>query len=200
MIECPRIFFTKTMKPRSKTQARRRGDWIQTHSGRAFWPLDPRAEEMAIEDVAHSLSQLCRFNGHCRRFYSVAQHSVLASRIAAPRHALWTLLHDAAEAYLGDMTRPLKKSLTAFGIAENRVLKVVAQKFGLEWPMPEAVKRADNTMLVTEARDLMSRPPSPWGMAEKPLTGKIKPWSSRVAERRFLKRFRELTSSRPTIG
>jgi hypothetical protein len=66
-----------------------RGDWIQTATGRPFWPIDPRPEDIDIEDIAHALSMLCRFGGHCLRFYSVAEHSVLLSQYVAPEHKLW---------------------------------------------------------------------------------------------------------------
>jgi hypothetical protein len=76
----------------------RRGDWMQTFTGRRFWPLDPRGEDVLIEDIAHALSLLTRYGGHCTRFYSVAEHSVLLARAATPENALWLLLHDASEA------------------------------------------------------------------------------------------------------
>src|SRR5579885_2784587 len=86
----------------------RHGDWIQTYCGVAFYPLDPRPEEILIEDIAHALSMLCRFTGHVKRFYSVAQHCVYVSHRCDPKDALWGLLHDAAEAYLNDISRPVK--------------------------------------------------------------------------------------------
>lgn len=89
----------------------RKGDWMQTYTGRKFWPLNPRAEEVYIEDIAHSLALSCRFNGHCKVFYSIAQHSVLVSQIVKPTQQLIALLHDSAEAYLGDIIRPIKRFL-----------------------------------------------------------------------------------------
>src|SRR5690242_11754504 len=88
----------------------RRGDWMQTYTGRRFWPLDPRVDDIDIGDIAHHLSLVCRFAGACREFYSVAQHCVGVSYVCDPKDALWGLLHDAAEAYVGDMVRPLKRS------------------------------------------------------------------------------------------
>ena len=78
----------------------RRGDWIQTYLGIQFWPLDPRPEEVMLFDIAHSLSNMCRFTGHCREFYSVAQHSVIVSQNVPREDAAWGLLHDASEAYM----------------------------------------------------------------------------------------------------
>lgn len=90
---------------------KRRGDWMMTYSGRAFWPLDPRADEIDPLDIAHALSMLCRYGGHVRRFYSVAEHCVLMSHAVAPEHALWALLHDATEAYMVDLPRPINRIL-----------------------------------------------------------------------------------------
>src|SRR5438128_12538670 len=84
-----------------------RGDWMQTYTGRAFYPLDPRLDDICIEDIAHALSMLCRYGGQCQEFYSVAEHSVLMSYAVNPQHALWALLHDATESYMGDLIRPL---------------------------------------------------------------------------------------------
>src|SRR6266700_4788978 len=102
-----------------------RGDWIQTAMGRKFWPMDPRSGEVFIDDIAHALSMLCRFGGHCIRFYSVAEHSVLLSRVAEPRFKLWALLHDASEAYLADVPRPVKPALVGYKDAEERVQRAI---------------------------------------------------------------------------
>jgi len=86
--------------------AARIGDWIQTYTGKRFWPLDPRPEDVDILDIAHSLSLLCRFTGHTSSFYSVSQHSILVAQEVPKRLRLWALFHDAAEAYIGDIARP----------------------------------------------------------------------------------------------
>src|SRR4051812_20612492 len=88
-----------------------RGDWMQTYTGRAFWPLDAQPEDVDPLDIAAALSMLCRYGGHVSRFYSVAEHCLLMSEAVAPEHALWALLHDATEAYMGDMVRPLKRQM-----------------------------------------------------------------------------------------
>lgn len=138
------------------------GDWIQTYSGLQFWPLDPRPTEVLPLDIAHALSHQCRFSGHTSEFYSVAQHSVLVSLHVSPEHALWGLLHDAGEAYLMDMPRPIKRMFPAYKEAEAVVMRAVCDRFGLPHEMPAAVAEADIRMLATEARDLMGRPLN-WG-------------------------------------
>ena len=117
--------------------------WIQTFTGRQFWPLEPRADEIFIEDIAHHLSNLCRFTGACRSFYSVAQHSVLVSLCAPPgENPLWGLLHDASEAYLIDVARPVKRSaaLVGYRVAEARMMEVICECFGLPTTEPAWVK------------------------------------------------------------
>lgn len=169
----------------------REGDWFQTYTGVRFYPYDPRPEDVNIEDIAHHLSLLCRFNGAVRTFYSVAQHSVLVSRNVPPGMALWGLLHDAAEAYLGDMVRPLKMGMPQYRAVEERVLGAVAAKFLLLWPPSGAVKVADQVLLSTERRDLLPHALR-WREGEAPLIEPIVPWDSVTAEQQFLLRFREL--------
>lgn len=132
----------------------RAGGWMRTWTGRKFWPLDPRPEDVSIEDIAHALANICRFGGHCP-FYSVAQHSVLVSRLVSERLKPLALLHDAAEAYVGDMVRPLKLFMPPFIGVEGRIQRVICQHFCLPWPAPSAVKDADDIMLVVEARILL---------------------------------------------
>lgn len=173
----------------------RNGDWIQTFTGKQFYPLDPRPDELDIIDIAHALSLKCRYAGHCRDFYSVAQHSVLVSENVPPQDALWGLLHDAAEAYLSDIPRPIKASLIGFNEMEERVMRSVAERYGLPWPEPPWVGRADLTLLHTERRDLMATPPIPWGTdaLAAPLPGRIEPWPWHRAKIAFLGRFDKLT-------
>ena len=169
-----------------------RMDWTQTASGRQFLPLRARAEDVHIEDIAHALSLLCRFNGHCSMFYSVAEHCVRVSNILPKEFALWGLMHDAAEAYLGDMPRPVKDHATWFVEAEDRLLQVIIEKYGMVFPMPDDVVRADEILLATEARDLMAPPPFDWGLVADPLPETIEPLSPTEAKTSFLLRFAEL--------
>jgi uncharacterized protein len=166
-----------------------RGDWIQTYTGKAFYPLDPRPEDVDIVDIAHALSNLCRFNGHCLRFYSVAEHSVLLSRAVAPEHALWALLHDAAEAYLADVPRPTKRMLPAYADMETRILSAIAARFGLAADIPPAVKDADLRILTDERLKIMATPPQPWSTDGVPLGVQIFGWVPARAADIFLHEF-----------
>lgn len=134
-------------------------DWLQCYSGAAFYPLDPKPEDIHILDIGHALSLICRFGGHVKRFYSVAEHSVLVSKMVPDQWRLRALLHDAAEAYIGDMIRPLKRDMPEYQEAEDRIWEAICQRFGLGDPIyPEAdkiIKHADNCALRMEAEALM---------------------------------------------
>lgn len=171
---------------------KRRGDWFQTYTGLQFWPFDPLPSEIEIEDIAHALSLQCRFNGHIREFYSVAQHSVLVSAIIESAHARWGLLHDAAEAYIGDMVRPLKIGQPDFRCVEAAVMAAVCARFGLQPEEPPEVKQADDILLMTERRDLLVAPPAPWTPRAQPMDAQIVCWPPGYAKHAFLKRFNEL--------
>lgn len=180
------------------------GDWFQTYSGRAYHPLDPNPNEVDLIDIAHGLAYQCRFNGQCRSFYSVAEHSFWVSEImytesGKPGAALAGLLHDAAEAYIGDMVRPIKRSLPRFYEIER--LNMMAIYAGLKVPVEagmetwaEAIKEADLVMLATERRELMSDPPMPWVAVERveALDMRLFPLSPEQAERKFIARFNTL--------
>ena len=174
--------------------AGRIGDWMQLAGGRRFWPLDPRPDEVHIEDIANALSRICRFGGHCRFFYSVAEHSVRVSRECCPREALAGLLHDAAEAYIGDLIRPLKvqPELSGYRVAEGWVEAVIAERFGLAELMTPSVREADEILLATEKRDLFLGA-GDWRLSHPPLDAPIIPWTSTRAAAEFLLRFKELT-------
>lgn len=171
-------------------------DWIQTYTGRQFWPLEPRLEDVDIVDIAHALSNLCRYGGHVERFYSVAQHCVLVSRVVPREHALRGLLHDASEAYLIDVPRPIKRAegMEAYREAEKRLEVVIYERFGLSPQDPECIKTADNQLLRTEQRDLMKPAPAAWkDYRVGALPEKIEPWSPLASRITFLNRFRDLT-------
>jgi hypothetical protein len=186
----PRLEAEGTMDLARGAGTQRLGDWMQTYTGLQFWPLDPRPGEVRAEDVARALSMQCRFNGHSEAFYSVAQHSVHVSRLVPPEDALWGLMHDAAEAYVGDMIRPIKTP--EFRAMEDGVLRAVASRFGLPWPAPPSVREADGAALATEARDLMKAPPAPWEPLPPPDPRPILALGPREAELEFLGRLRHL--------
>lgn len=169
------------------------GDWIQTFSGRQFYPMDPRPEEIFIEDIAHSLSLQCRYAGHCLRFYSVAEHSVHLARYVAPHNALAALLHDAGEAYLVDVPRPVKPFLAGYKAAEDQVMSAVCKRFGLPAEIPAEVHRADNRIIGDE-RQNMAPCAAKWSGHEYPLGTELEYWSPKVAEFEFLKAFRRLAA------
>lgn len=169
--------------------------WIQTHSGIRFELLDPKPEMIDIHDIARALSHVCRFNGHVSRFYSVAQHSVLVSNIVGPEHALCGLLHDATEAYVGDVTRPLKALLPDYKTIEQRIWYAIAERFNLPPTLPLAIKHADNVALVTERRDLLQPSQHRWdeGLEAVPTRAEaIRPMEPGPAYHAFLERFKQL--------
>ena len=149
-----------------------------------------------IEDIAHSLSNLCRFNGHTSTFYSVAQHSVLVSCIVPREHALAALLHDAAEAYCGDVVSPLKALLPVYQAIHNDIERTIFLQLGLEYPAPACVRDADIVALATEVRDLMPNNPALWHNISdiEPHHEIIKPWTPESAKEVFLQRYFDLQS------
>lgn len=173
------------------------GPWIQTYTGRRFDPINPVEGAIVIEDIGHSLSMQCRFSGHVKKFYSVAQHSVLVSYICDSADALWGLMHDASEAYLVDIPSPLKRSgkFETYKELESQMMSVICKRFGLTQTEPPSVKKADRILLSTEARDLMSPLHPDWVQPTDPLPFKIDPLPQQEAKDLFMKRFFELTSS-----
>jgi uncharacterized protein len=172
-----------------------RGNWMQTYTGRAFYPLHPDPADVDPADIAHALSNICRYGGHVRRYYSVAEHCVLLSYAVAPQHALWALLHDATEAYVGDMIRPLKRTMPDYVTAENRIMRAICERFGLPYDCPSAVKTADSRILLDERNAVLGPCPMPWpDYLEKlaPLGVHISAWTPARAERSYLARFAEL--------
>lgn len=170
-----------------------RGDWMQTISGRRFYPTNPRSDEVNEHDIGHALSMLCRYAGHVVSFYSVAEHSVLMSQAVVPEHALAALLHDATEAYLVDVPRPVKRSLPDYVQMEELVWGAIAIHFGLELELPAEVKEADTRILIPE-RDRLMPNAERWDVDEdyEPLPVTIACWSPAEAERRFHERLLQL--------
>lgn len=174
-----------------------RGDWMQTYTGRAFFPLDPDPEQIDIRDIAHALGMQCRYNGHVHRFYSVAEHCVHVSAIVPREHALWGLLHDGTEAYVGDMIRPLKLHMPDYVAVEDAVMEAIAVRFGLSGAphMPDEVKAADTQVLLDERIALLGTPPHRWNTDREPAGVKILGLAPDAAARAYLERFAELAGS-----
>ncbi len=140
------------------------GTWIETFTGKQFFFAEPRAEDVDIRDIAHSLSRQCRFGGHTRVFYSVAEHSVLAVSVLKDQGRwgeitqMYALLHDAAEAYICDLPRPIKSRLRTYCAMEKRIQRVIWEAMGLPAPTADeeiAIKAADAILLGLEGRELM---------------------------------------------
>lgn len=179
------------MAPHDERPQARIGDWMQTYTGRQYWPLDPRADEVAAEDIAHHLGMLCRYCGACRRFYSVAEHSVGVLRVLEGdirrefsgdrvawrgddllrRYKLSALLHDAPEAYCHDLIRPIKRCVEGYASVERANADAIALRFNL--PLlseidASRIKHADNAMLLAEQEAIMAPAPAKWSPLEVP--------------------------------
>ena len=162
--------------------------FIQTFTGRNFYPLAPSVSDVDIRDIAHALANKCRYNGHCQQFYSVAQHSVLVCRYCENKK--WGLLHDSEEAYLPDIPSPIKvlPEFAPLREAAVRIRKVVCSRFDLDPVEPEEVRLVDKRMMITEIRDLMISG-SCWDKYYRlyeTYDVEITPWPPRMAREIFL--------------
>jgi hypothetical protein len=198
----------------TKGEEKRKGGSILTYTGKLFWPLDARVNEVNIEDIAHSLSNMCRFAGHINEFYSVAQHCVMVSDLLANRVINLFgstvqdkttaylrkvgLTHDASEAYLVDIPRPIKRSLPNYVKIEHKLQFVIAKAFGVNYNKTQTdydstwLKAADNEALAIEAHNLVNDPLKLWTVEAQlgfKTRIKIKPLMPKVAEKLFLKRY-----------
>ncbi len=183
---------------RNQPTESRTGDFMQTYTGRQYWPCDPRPHEVYIEDIAHSLGLQCRYAGHCIKFYSVAEHSVLIARHLAAKHApevaLAGLLHDAPEAYCVDIPRPLKPYLTNYRAIEQDNWLAIAARYRLSAEIPDEVHDADNRIIADELVNLREMP---WhAKHDRPLGVKLRYWSPEEAELEFLATFDALMAGR----
>lgn len=184
-----------TADPRIKTA---KGPTILLRSGSYFDLLDPHGSDFTIEDIAHGLSMTCRFAGQCRQFYSVAEHSWHASFLVAEEFKLAALMHDAAEAFIGDVTRPLKSLLPEYKAIERNIEAAIAERFGLDDAGADEIKRADLLMLHAEQAVMMPHHDDRWTTSpadEVPGTiVNFRCWSPDDAKRAFLDRFADLRS------
>lgn len=187
------------MSPRPATGA------IQTVSGRWVDALDPQLDQIDVGDIAQALANQCRFGGHCRVFYSVAQHSTIVADLvlaegAGTEAALAALLHDATEAYLVDLPHPIKHRSELgppFRRAEAILEAAIRERFGLVEPGPR-LKQLDRSLLATERAAFASTLDS-WPELEgfEPLEIEIEPWDPPRARREFLERFERLSPTAP---
>lgn len=166
--------------------------FIQTYSGLAFtYPL-VNIDAIEIVDIANALSKQCRFAGHCLKFYSVAEHCCHVSDHVSDENKFAALMHDASEAYMVDIPRPLKQMFRSYQVAEEQVMQVIATKFGFDYPLPAEVKRVD-TAIVTDERAqnmaIMDVDPLAWGNVLPGIGAKLKFWTPDVAAREFMARF-----------
>lgn len=171
--------------------------YIGLQDARTFDFMNPVPDNLKIEDIANALSKLCRFTGHTNRFYSVAEHSVRVSRMVPDMYARAGLMHDAAEAFIGDVSTPLKRLIPEYRIVERRVWEAVSKRFNLGEPTPGLVKEADHQIVVNEAW-AFGLDPSGWEGFPAPNMKQIVElsaqggWDSRFAAHMFLARAKEL--------
>jgi hypothetical protein len=167
-----------------------RGDWMQTFTGKRFYLLDPQPEDIDIIDIAHALSMTCRYGGHTEKFYSVAEHSFLISRALPQPLKLAGLLHDSAEAYVGDVISPVKPKLNGFKDLENKILSVICEKYGcLNFIGNHLIKKADFDILKNEHEQAM-KPGVEWSYQGDGMDVMIEFWNPEEAKRRFLAEFK----------
>lgn len=171
---------------------KRHGDYIVSYSGVRVYPLDPRPTEIFLEDIATGLSNECRYGGHVVPHFSVAQHSVLVAMHVPHRLRREALMHDATEAYLKDIPRPIKKHLMGYAEFEAVLARCIGVRFGLELAnLPPEVHEADVRALATEKRDLFT-PPRGHEETVAPWLARITPWTHEEAKKAFLGMAHEL--------
>ena len=174
------------------------GGWMQIANGRIFHPLDPRVNEVYLEDIAQSLSRQIRYNGMSDRAISVAQHSVQCAWLVeqtggSAEIQLAMLMHDAAEAYIGDMIRPLKVLIPEFAKIEDRIMEVINERYNLPTISHKALKYYDNLALAWEKRDIYKSSREWPGMMDVPTwLAPMVTWRAGEAEMRFVRMFQYL--------
>lgn len=170
---------------------------IAITGGVFFDLLRPHEMKFDIEAIANSLSNICRYTGHVNRFYSVAEHCVLVSKAVPERYALEGLLHDASEAYVGDVSSPLKRLLPDYRKIEDNVQDALAKTFGLVYPFPKEIHDADKRLYWAERATIAPGPDKLWHQDLR-ASRKVTPagMTPLMAKRYFLSRYKELTNER----
>lgn len=171
--------------------------WILTRTGRRFDLLEPTALMVEPADIAHSLGRQCRFNGHTNPHYSVAQHCYIVADLVPADHQLAALLHDAAEAYAGDLVSPLKALLPEYRQIELRIWHAICARFDLDTELPPCVHDADLIALATERRDVMPHHQDEWAClaGTQPMQARIRPWSAEEAAQHYFTRLQDLLAT-----
>lgn len=173
-------------------------DWFITHSGKQFWPMSPRPEDVDINDIAWALSGIGRWGCHSNYIIPVAQHSVVVSHIVPYPQAFQALMHDSPEAYTGcDLMSPIKRHCPAFRAIEAGLWTAIRAAFDIPELTPE-IKHADRVSLSTEKRDHITSNPDvvwPFDKSHPALPDRLVPWGREYARQRFLARFHQLTES-----
>jgi len=183
---------------KSFTSTQKESVCIHTFSGIAFDLLDPKPEMILVEDIVHSLALINRFNGAAKFPYSVAQHSLYVAGLLPPDLKLHGLLHDAPEAYVGDMVSPLKKIMTEYKEVEAGIARVVAEIFGLSWPAPPEVKKADLAVMSAEREQVLLPSYGPWYKNfPLPAAIRIEPMSWMQVKELFSSELNALLADRP---
>ena len=177
------------------------GPSIMLQSGAWFDFAAPHSSPFTIEDIAHGLAHICRYSGQCNGFYSVAEHSLLVSETASG-FELEALMHDAAEAFLGDITRPLKQMLPDYKRIEGDVERAIFSRFGIQTPIPREVKQADLRVLAAEQRQIMPRGTDDWlrGQDVVPAAIVVRNLPPVEAKRAWLERFEVLYPLRSRVN
>ena len=137
----------------------KKDNWMQTRVGHILYPFKPDPDKIDIRDIASGLAKCCRWAGQCEGFFSVAQHSIIVSKLCSPPNALWGLMHDSPEAYTRDMIKPIKAGLGDYNELEFLFLEAIAKKFELILPIPDEVKEIDHLVTATESHYLMKATP-----------------------------------------
>ena len=175
-----------------------KGPIIMLASGKSFDFLDPHGSDFDIDDIAHGLANVCRYTGQCRAFYSVAEHSILVAD-TAEGFAYEALLHDAAEAFIGDITRPFKQLLPDYRRIEAAVEDAIIERFEMDRRFREVVKRADLRVLAAEQNQVMAPGCADWAIEAgiDPAPVRVKCLEPGKAKHAFLSRFEKYRTERP---
>ena len=175
----------------------KKGNWMQTSTGKIFYPFDPDPEDINIADIASGLAKCCRWSGQCKGFFSVAQHSIIVSLCCTPENTLWGLMHDSPEAYANDLVSPIKKDIDVYNELETTILAAVAKKYRLTLPIPDEVHQIDALVTATESHYLMRNTPDLKKAFPRVIDNlDIYPWEWQRAEAEFLLRFTRLITKR----